>query len=169
LGNTSGQNSVDANAGIVFYSDKLCAGFSTTQLFRNAARFNQINTESYYERHYFLTARYRMDVKKIGIEPNAVLKMVKNSPVSLDAGVRISYNRSAWLGVQYRTSNAITLQLGANIVKNFYLSYGYEIGTGKLRTASNGTHEIQLGFYLGAKRKADPEAEKEEEEKEPEH
>lgn len=165
LGSTSGQNSFDANAGIVFYSDKWCAGFSTSQLFRNAARFDQINTESYYERHYFLTARYRFDFKnKFGIEPNVVLKMVQHAPASLDAGLRFSYNRSAWLGVQYRTSNAITFQLGANIVKNLYLSYGYELGTGKIKTASNGTHEIQLGIYLGSKRKSQQEAESSEEE-----
>lgn len=173
LGNTSGQNSIDANAGIVFYSDKLCAGFSSTQLFRNAARFDQIATHSYYERHYFLTARYRFDFKNnLGIEPSVVLKMVQHSPSSLDAGLRFSYKRSAWLGVQYRTSNAITLQLGANIIKNLYLSYGYEIGTGKIKSSGNGTHEIQLGIYLGSKHKAEKEAaegEEKEKEKHPGH
>ena len=84
-------------------------------------------------------------------------KIAENSPVSLDLGVRFAYNRAAWLGVQYRTSNAIVFQVGANIIKNLYVAYGYEVATGKIRTASNGSHEIQLGFYLGRNRNMDRE------------
>lgn len=160
LGNSTGQNILDANAGIVFYDAHFVVGISTTQLFKNKAKFDNINTESFYNRHYFFTASYRFDFEnKLGLEPSAVLKLVQKSPASLDLGLRLSYNRSAWLGLQYRTSNAITLQVGANVIKNLYVAYGYEIGTGKIRSSSNGTHEVQLGMYIGRNRNMNKEIE----------
>ena len=158
LGNSTGQNILDANAGIVFYDNHFVAGVSMTQLFKNKVTFADVATESFYNRHFFVTAKYRFDFdNKLSIEPSVITKLAENSPASLDLGVRFAYNRSAWLGVQYRTSNAIVFQVGANIVKNLYVAYGYEIATGKIRTASNGSHEIQLGFYLGKNRNIDRE------------
>ena len=87
-------------------------------------------------------------------------KFAESSPASIDAGARFIYNKSAWLGIQYRTSNALVFQIGANLVKNLYVSYAFEQGTGPIRLASNGTHEIQLGFYLGKNRNADKEIDK---------
>lgn len=153
LGNSSQQNIFDANAGLVFYNDNFVGGISVLQALKNNAVFGDIQTESYFNRHYFITAKYRFDLEsKVGIEPIAVAKFAEKSPPSFDLGLQISYNRAAWLGVQYRTSNAITLQVGANIIKNIYLAYGYEIATGLIRSGSNGTHEIQLGIYIGKNR-----------------
>jgi len=150
LGNTSSQNILDANAGITIYGKNLFIGISTTQLLKNTAEFNDVLTESNFNRHYFFIAKYRFQMGDImSLEPSAVGKMVMNSPFSADIGVRAVYKNSAWLGIQYRTSNAITAQVGANIIKNIYVAYGYEYSTGTIRSVTNGTHEIQLGFYLG--------------------
>lgn len=169
LGTNNGQNILDANAGLVFYNSKFMGGFSMTQAFRNKARFTDVTTDSYYNRHYFLVARYRFDFENdFSLEPSVLAKFSEHSPASLDAGLRLGYRQSAWLGAQYRTSNAVTLQLGANIIKNMYLMYGYEIGTGKIRTAGNGTHEVQLGIYIGNNRNINKEI-KGKKEKEPGH
>ena len=153
LGNTSSQNILDANAGIIFYNSNFSAGLSMTQLLRNNAVFSSISTESYYNRHFFLTAKYRFDFdNKLSLEPSVIGKFAEKSPASFDIGARFIYSRAIWLGIQYRTSNAITLQLGANIIKNMYLAYSYEIATGKIRSANTSSHEIQLGFYLGRNR-----------------
>ncbi len=170
LGNSTGQNILDANAGLVFYNPNFFIGLSMTQAFKNKAQFNSIATESYYNRHYFIVAKYRFDFdNKLSIEPSVVTKLAEKSPASLDAGLRFYYNHSAWFGGQYRTSNAVVLQLGANIIKNLYLSYGYEISTGKIRTAGNGSHEIQLGYYLGNNRKMDKEIKESKKAKHPGH
>lgn len=153
LGNTSSQNIIDANAGIVFYGEKLFVGISTTQLLRNSVEFTDVVTESNFNRHYFLIAKYNFEInEQFGIEPTLVTKYVQNSPVSADFGARFTYNNASWLALQYRTSNAITFQLGTNIVQNIYASYGYEFGTGPLRAGTNGTHELQIGFYIGNNR-----------------
>ncbi|MFT6501665.1 MAG: type IX secretion system PorP/SprF family membrane protein [Crocinitomicaceae bacterium] len=153
LGSTSAQNIANANAGIVFYNEELFVGISTSQLLRNTATFGGIETGSNYNRHYYFMAKYAFEAAdKFQIEPTAVLKIAENSPMSLDAGARFIYNKSVWLGIQYRTTNALTFQLGANLIKNFYLAYGYEQGIGAIQLAGNSTHEIQLGFHLGNNR-----------------
>ncbi len=153
LGNTSTQNILDANAGIVFYGEKMFLGLSTTQLLKNSVEFDDVVTTSNFNRHYFLVAKYNFDLsEQFSIEPTVVAKYVQNSPFSTDLGARFIYNKASWLAVQYRTSNAITFQFGTNIVKNIYVSYGFEIATGPLRNATSGTHELQLGFYIGKNR-----------------
>ncbi|MDX2360484.1 MAG: PorP/SprF family type IX secretion system membrane protein [Crocinitomicaceae bacterium] len=158
LGNSSGQNILDANAGVVFYNEHFFGGFSVSQLFKNDAVFDGVDTESNFNRHYFLVLKYGFDVRdNFTIEPTVVGKMAENSPISMDIGARFIFNKSIWLGIQYRTSNAVTFQLGANLIKNLYLSYGYEQSTGAVQTRNGGTHEIQLGIYLGRKRNIDKE------------
>jgi len=153
LGNTSSQNVLDANAGVVFYGEKLFIGLSTTQLLRNSVEFDDVVTESNFNRHFFLVAKYEFEINdQFSIEPTAVAKYVQNSPFSGDFGARLIYNKASWIALQYRTSNALTFQLGTNIVKNIYLSYGFELATGPLRTGTSGTHELQLGFYIGKNR-----------------
>ena len=153
LGTSSSQNILDANAGIVFYNDKFIGGISMTQILKNKTVFTNIATNSFYNRHFYLTAKYRFDLNEnYSLEPVVVGKLVVNSPISLDIGLRFSYKRSVWLAAQYRTSNAFVIQVGANIIKNIYVAYGYEMATGRIRTASNGSHEVQIGFYLGNNR-----------------
>lgn len=150
LGASSSQNFLDANAGIILYGERFSAGISTSQVFKNQASFDDIEAGNYHNRHYFATLKYAIPVgDKFGFEPAVIAKYVQNAPFSFDAGARITYNSSIWLGGYYRTGNSIAIQVGANIIKNFYVSYGYEMSTGLLRTSGNGTHEIQLGIYIG--------------------
>ncbi|MFT5777267.1 MAG: type IX secretion system PorP/SprF family membrane protein, partial [Crocinitomicaceae bacterium] len=158
LGNTSAQNILDVNAGITLYGKNLFVGISTTQLLKNKTQFGDVETQSNFNRHYFLIAKYQIKLgEELSIEPTVVGKIVQNSPLAADFGARLIYKKGAWFGIQYRTSNALTFQVGANLIKNIYISYGYELGIGQLRTANNGTHEVQLGFYLGKNRNLDKE------------
>ncbi|MCH2223323.1 MAG: PorP/SprF family type IX secretion system membrane protein [Crocinitomicaceae bacterium] len=158
LGVSSSQNIIDANVGITFYGEKFFGGISTTQFLKNKAKFEQVVLESNYNRHYFIVGKYTFDIsEKFQIEPNLVAKFAENSPASLDAGARFIFDKSVWFGSQYRTSNALVFQIGANLINNLYISYAFEQGIGPIRMSSNGTHEIQLGFYLGKNRNTEKE------------
>ncbi len=150
LSNSGSQNIVDANAGIVFYSDCFFFGASTTQILKNKVKIASILTESNFNRHFFLVSRYRFPINdEFQLEPGAVVKMAQNSPLSADMGARLLYNQSSWVGLQYRTGNTVNLQIGSTLINNIYLSYGYEISVGSNRGGGAGTHELQLGIYLG--------------------
>lgn len=149
LGNTSQQHIFDANAGIVFYGKGLFFGASMSQIFRNKAKFNDVETGSNYNRHYYLNAAYALKIGESVLEPGVILKMAENTPVNLDFGARFIYRNATWLGIYGRTSNNLVFQFGTTLVENIYISYAYEQSVGKIRNAASGTHEIQLGIYLG--------------------
>lgn len=153
LGSSSQQNIGDVNAGFVFYGKGLFFGFSTSQILKNKAKFSSVLTNSNYNRHYYFTLNYGIKAgDKMTIEPGVIMKLAENSPMSLDFGARFIYKGSTWLGIYGRTSNSMVFQIGSNLVKNLYVSYAYELATGKIRNAASGTHEIQLGIYLGKNR-----------------
>jgi type IX secretion system PorP/SprF family membrane protein len=156
LSNTAMQHFLDAQLGLVVYGKNVFVGYSASQLFKNTMQWQDIETDSRYERHHFLIMKHRMELSpQMTIEPMAIVKMVKHSPVSFDLGARFIYNNSSWVGLQFRTTNSLTFQLGSNLVKSLYLSYAFEMGIGKIRTASNGTHELHLGYFLGSRKKAE--------------
>lgn len=158
LGNASKQNIADANAGIVFYNDNLFLGISTSQFLNNQVNLSGIGTGSNFNRHYFVSAKYRIDTRgEISIEPGIFAKMTSHAPFSMDIGTRFIYKNSSYLGLQYRTSNAAVLQIGSTLIKNLYVGYAYEHTIAGLQKVNSGTHEIQLGIYLGKNRNIDKE------------
>lgn len=158
LGNSSQQNMADAQAGLVVYGERFFFGVSGTQMLKNKVELDQILTESNFNRHYFIIAKYKLlNEGDVAVEPSIVAKFAENSPVSLDLGARMIYKNSSWFGVQFRTNSTLMFQVGSNLIKNLYINYTYEHSMGKLRTAGNSTHEIQLGYYLGKNRNVDKE------------
>jgi type IX secretion system PorP/SprF family membrane protein len=158
LGNTAQQNFMDAQAGLVVYGERLFLGISGTQLLKNELTLNQITTGSHHNRHAFIIARYRIAIDEdADIEPMMVIKTTLNSPASLDFGARYLYKNSSWIGLQYRTGNTLVFMAGTNLVKNLYVNYCYDQAVGKIRSTGSGTHELQLGYYLGRNRNVDKE------------
>lgn len=158
LGSSSAYSGLDANAGLIAYSEKFVIGISTQQVLNNKVNFNDTPTESRLARHYFAHASYRfLEDNTISIEPNVVGKFTAASPSSMDLGARLIYKNASWLNLQYRTSNALVVRLGSTLVKNLYIAYGYEMSIGKISGATSGSHEIQLGIFLGNSRNIDKE------------
>ena len=157
LGNTSTQNMLDVNAGLVFYNDVFFMGLSTTQALNNKLRFDAVDTESAHVRHYYVVSKYKFNLGSVALEPSITGKLAPKGPVSIDLGTRLIINNSTWLGIQYRTSNALIFQVGSTIIKNLYVGYSYEQAIGSIKTVNNGSHEIQLGLLIGNNRNIDKE------------
>lgn len=163
LGNTSSQAMADASAGLVIYDENLFIGLSSTQLFGTGVALNGISTQSSLQRHYHFISKYKIPVNyNLSVEPVLMAQLTKNAPTSLTLGSRMIYKNFAWAGLQYKTSSNLIFQFGGNLIKNLYLNYSYQLSMGKIRVASNGTHEIQLGYYLGKKRNVEKELEEKE-------
>jgi type IX secretion system PorP/SprF family membrane protein len=166
LGNASQQTLGDAQAGLVVYGERFYFGLSTTQLLQNNVVLNDIVTESNYNRHFFAMMRYKFGLTKtLALEPSFVLKSVANSPASYDLGARLLSKNRMWASLQYRSGNTVIFQLGSNLIMNMYVAYSYEHSSGKIRAASNGTHELQLGWYIGKNRDIEQELKEKDKEK----
>jgi len=150
LGQSNRQNFVDVNTGIVFYNDHFFLGLSGSQFLKNKARFQDSETHSSFERHYYVVGSYRFDLMtKYAIEPVVILKSTTSSPMSYDAGVRFHYQRMGWLSLSYRNNSAICAGFGVNLLKQFRVAYAFEFGLAGQRAFGAGAHEIQLGFLIG--------------------
>lgn len=97
--------------------------------------------------HYLLTAAYRLDIsEEWAVFPQAWLKNVLGTPLSVDGQMRVQYADRLWGGVHYRVGDSMGALLGMILSPNLSLSYSYEYPISSLRSASVGSHEILLGF-----------------------
>ncbi len=142
----------DANFGVSYMTRNYYAGFAMTNLFRGALMIgNGGENGSSQLGHYFLTGGFRFypGVDWI-IEPSVMLKssdMVFKS-FQVDLTGRVYYKDDYWLGLSYRTSDAIILLAGIK-VDRFYLGYAFDFTLSEIRSYTYGTHELTVMARLG--------------------
>ncbi len=137
----------DANFGLYLYSPDYFVGFSACQLFNNKVKFKnlQLNEQNRLKTHFFLTAGYRYNIDKdFDIEPSIMLKAMAPTPLQLDINAKVIYQKLVWLGVSYRTHDAVAILVGYNYQDKFYFGYSYDITTSTIKNYSTGTHEIMI-------------------------
>ena len=83
-----------------------------------------------------------------------MLKYAKPAPVQLCAMLKGTFNDKVWVGLIFRTSDAIGLCVGGKIKDQFMISYGYDYTLGKLAKYQYGSHEIVLSYTINAKKKS---------------
>ncbi|MBK7482874.1 MAG: type IX secretion system membrane protein PorP/SprF [Flavobacteriales bacterium] len=71
------------------------------------------------------------------------------------------YNNQVWLGVSYRTEDAIAPLIGYQIATGkdktsmFKIGYSYDVTTSRLKNYSSGSHEIMLNYCMLLVKKPD--------------
>lgn len=157
------QNNLDLQLGLVFYTERLTVGLSGTQLMGNKLKFSDAFYKSKLNSHWMLFSSYKWGVATdFVIEPYVMMRVVKNAPFSADLGAKFHY-KYVWIGAQYRTAQSFAVSFGLNFLKNLYLSYAFEYSAKSIRVATAGTHEVQIGFFIGRPKKVtEPEGENKE-------
>ena len=112
-------------------------------------RFN-INDvgDRYFEPHTYLTAGYVFDAGT-NLKDQAILPLVKylnNTPLQADINCNLLFKNTFWIGVSYRTGDAIIGLLEYNFWTNFRVGYAYDFTTSELGDYNNGSHEVMLSF-----------------------
>ena len=142
----------DANFGISYMTRRYYAGFSMTNLFRGALMIGNGGENGNSQLgHYFLTGGLRFyPAADWVIEPSMMLKssdMLFKS-VQLDVTGRVYYKEDYWLGLSYRTTDAIVLLAGLK-VDRFYLGYAFDFTFSEIRSYTYGTHELTVLARFG--------------------
>jgi type IX secretion system PorP/SprF family membrane protein len=142
----------DANFGISYMTRNYYAGFAMTNLFRGALMIGNGGENGRSELgHYFLTGGIRLypGVDWI-IEPSIMLKssdMVFKS-FQVDLTGRVYYKDDYWLGLSYRTGDAIVMLAGLK-VDRFYIGYAFDFTMSEIRSYTYGTHELTVLARFG--------------------
>lgn len=140
-------------AGIYYYSDRLYVGVSVPTIYAADQKI-KLNIDdlrnSYYTKHYFINAGVVFAAgSKFKIKPSTLVKVEASAPVSIDLNCNVLYNDLIWLGVSYRTGDAIVALLDVNVTPQFRIGYAYDFTLSQLNRHSNGTHEVMIGYQFG--------------------
>jgi len=146
----------DFGFGTYLYSTdhKFYLGISAPQLLQNKLKFFDVATSSLSKltTHGYITGGYRFDINDdYTIEPATIIQLSDASPIQVDIGARTIYKKMVWLGVSYRTQDAVSAMLGYCYQNYLMISYSYDFVTSDIGKYSTGTHEIVLGIKFNKK------------------
>jgi type IX secretion system PorP/SprF family membrane protein len=139
----------DFGAGLYLHNEKLYVSMSVPQFYDAQVKFTDMTHSSLsrIKPHVYALAGYKFDLgEDFQLEPSVMVKYIDPAPVKVDGGLRLSYQKKLWLGVNYRTNDAITGLVGFMYNNWLMFGYSYDYTTTALRNYSTGTHEIMLGL-----------------------
>lgn len=140
-------------AGAYYYAEKYYVGLSIPTLFayQSGVDFSlNLTNSSFLRRHYLLTGGYVFDVaENIKLKPSVLGKYVQNTPFEVDINLSAIYKNAYWVGVSYRSKDAVAIILEYQTNLFFRIGYSYDITLTDLSNYSYGSHEIMLGIDFG--------------------
>lgn len=140
----------DFGFGTYLYTEKYYFGIAAPQIYPARIKFFNYNTASRLATHIYCIGGYKYELNSdFLLEPMIAIKYVNPTPPQADIGLRATYNKMVWLGVTYRTQDAISTMVGYNYKDNLTIGYSYDYTTSTLRKYNTGTHEVLLAirFY----------------------
>lgn len=148
----------DVGVGLWLYSRDYFVGLSAQQVIPQKFSFVDnaaIPIKGRLIPHTFFTAGYRFLLNDdVNAVPSVMLKYIQGSSYhdfQVETNLKLQYRDLLWIGGNYRFQDGYAAMLGCNISNTFNVGYAYDFTETPLKTVSNGTHEIVLGFILGNK------------------
>jgi type IX secretion system PorP/SprF family membrane protein len=140
---------MDFNAGLFFKSRTSYVGVSSTHLSETILSSGASPLMTYNpKRHYYFMAGWRDGIDPSGdfdVDLNALMRTDLNK-FSVDLSARVFLKKKFYGGVGYRTSDAVLVLLGMEVIPNLTVGYAYDITTNRFANISWGTHEIMLRY-----------------------
>lgn len=132
--------------GIAFSTKKMNVGISSTHLAEE--RFTSDNMSYQSARHYYGFFDYTFgNEEKMQFRPE-LLVLTDQVKISAQIDLVGIFKNEYYLGIGYRSSDAIIAMIGWDIKKKFRVGYAFDKSINKLGSVSKGSHEVVLGFYL---------------------
>lgn len=157
IANGTRANLFDINAGLMFYSDRLFAGYSVYQIGENQIELGNAATpaglsDTRLAVHHFAMAGYRFTLNEdFDLTPSTIFKLRGPAPPSFDVNVRVDYAQRIFLGLSYRYEDAVSVLAGLHINDWLRVGYAYDYLTSQINNLSSGSHEIVLGVRFDRK------------------
>lgn len=142
----------DMSAGLYLYSSKLFLGVSAQQILPQRVEYADSSVKLRGNNmlpHMFMTAGYRMLIgDDLNFIPSVMVKYFKTTGTQVEVNGKLQYRDIGWVGVSYRSSDAIAGMLGFNLSNKLNFGYSYDYTTSILNQFSRGSHEFMLGFVI---------------------
>jgi type IX secretion system PorP/SprF family membrane protein len=156
--NGANNSGFDLGAGIYYVHPKFWLGLSSTQL--PETEFPDVSIKNV--RHYYAQGGYDLELggdPKYVLQPSTLIK-TDGTSMQVDLNATFLYNKTVWLGVSYRTEDAIAPMIGYQQAVSdgngfVRIGYSYDLTTSELRNYSSGSHEIMLSYCFNIVPKPD--------------
>ena len=140
-------------AGLYLYSDRYYIGISVPHLinYDPSTTLNlKIKDVQKLVRHYYFNAGIAIDLNdKLTLKPSFLMKFVPNAPIEFDLNTNLLIDKKVWIGVSYRTNDAVVGIVEFLATKQLRIGYAYDFTVSGLRTYSGSTHELMLAYDFG--------------------
>ncbi len=154
LAGASNKFAIDAGAGVYYTNSKLSVGAAVSQLIESKLEFANVPDAKLggkLYRHYNITANYRFQTgDDIYLIPNAMVRLIENSPSEYDLGMKVDYQDKIWWALNYRIKQFWSVQAGVKLMQRLRASYSYDYYSTPISVfaAGSGAHEVGLQFDL---------------------
>ncbi len=147
------QSAFDLGAGAYLYNPGYSIGLSMNHLNEPKFGLGSKSATNTLKRSAYLTGSMLFGVSyTIDISPMLIIKS-DLSTVSAEFGAMATYDTRYWLGASYRTGDAVSALLGANLLNgSMRLGYAIDVIIGGASAKSATSHEVILSYALAALR-----------------
>lgn len=151
------QNNIDdrwqphIGAGVFYYTPKFFLGISTPNFLETKyfAQNNNKQTIAAHRMHTYWLGGYVIDwTSDIKFKPTLLLKATMGAPLEWDVSANFMFYEKIQFGVVYRSSASIAAVAGFQIVKSWFVGFGYDRHLGGLDYYNDGTYELIMQFRL---------------------
>lgn len=141
------KTSPNFGAGILYYADNYYVGLSVPNILKTEHFENNTGgvAKATDIMHLFLAAGYVFDLSEnLKFKPSTMLKVAKNSPLSVDLSTNFLINQKFELGANYRWDDSVSAMFLVNALKDLRVGYAYDYTLSDLQDYTNGSHEVIL-------------------------
>lgn len=147
------QSAFDLGAGAYLYNPGYSIGLSMNHLNQPTFGLGSKSATNPLKRSAYLTGSMLFGVSyTIDISPMLIIKS-DLSTVSAEFGAMATYDTRYWVGASYRTGDAVSALLGANLLNgSMRVGYAIDVIIGGASAKSATSHEVILSYALAALR-----------------
>ncbi len=143
---TSGDDkfySMEFGFGAMYRTPAYAIGFTTPGLINTAQGGQLINLQ------YLISGEYNFSIGTHFVAtPMLAVRHVANSPLQYDLSAALTYQQKFTFGIGYRKNDALMFITKFKINEQLEGGYAYDLTVSKLRTFSNGSHEIMIRYLF---------------------
>ena len=142
----------DINTGFNLYHKKFFVMGSIQHLLGNSSTLSSYNSSLAFHYNFIGGYNFRLKKQPIDIQPSLMIKYVKPIPIQWTIMIKGTYQEKYWLGLLFRSNDALGVVLGIKIKDRLNIGYAYDLCVSKIRTYNSGSHEIFLSYAINKKR-----------------
>lgn len=138
---------IDSKIGINYSTKRFSVGLGLNHPLESSI---PLSNPAYYQlsRHLYFDGKYNLDItSNFTLTPQFLFRSDFNFH-SFEGNLLATLKNKYWLGVSYRTDDAIIGMIGWDILEKYRVGYAYDHPIKNTFAVTRGSHEITLGFLL---------------------